>query len=531
MHKRVSPATWIVILFSCAAVALAFWTPPKHGPDGNYYYGVALRLSQGRFAESVEGLFSPLLPWLMTPFITLGATIPAAFRIVNVTAFIMLLIFTLRICKAVGATQFQSAAIIFLSATQMLYSVVGLISSDLLAAAVYLAFVYALIRGVSVHWAYAAIALALSYYAKSLQLLIGLAVTGLWLLWQLRPARAPIGRSIKWTAGIMFTAILLCLPWIVILSRHYGQPIISAQQLRFNGTLGWEYSPAETPQEYFIKKTARASEGALSQQQTPRDPVSAYSAIFFLQLDRALTTLTKVGGSIFFTTEGAIVFFGLLLYFFVPVITSPARHHPHLLLYGCCTFQALIYLSIWGGNVRYYFPVLPLAHLLVVCGASDLVSRCGRLLDDLGFTYKNLIMKLAALAVAVVIAANVYVLATVGYEDFRSSSDDVAACIAEIPELKAGTGIISGALRDMYPGYVAYLLKRECWNSIDMRWEPQPQKLLHQLREQKVTQVIWRGPPPAQFAQAGLLSNTPRLCGGLETRILAVPQEGLPERP
>ena len=481
----------LMIFALLVGLALCSLAPFKHGPDANYYFGVALRVSQGRFLESVDGMYSPLLSWLMAIPAALGVSLTTSFRSVNFLAFGAVLFFVNQLCTALNIPPLYRSLALLMSALHLVYFTVGLPGADLLCAAFYSALAVQLIR---ISWRPTAVLLigvfgAAAYYSKAIQLpivLLALLTIGL-----LRVCCLPTQR---WQTKRTMIAALICLglslPWIVTLSQKYHRPLISAQVLLNSEIVNSSGKPLRPMlvgfDPSFFDERSQATEKKLE---------ANYAQLFQHRIDQIVyyaKTLTRVAELNYFGPDTWYVYLGVLLFGFAVAIVKFKADQIPLVLYILMFSHVLGYMFSWGPHVRYYLPVLPLMHVLFAYSAhfieskfssrlafSSLWQRCGKTLFQ--------ILLVIILSQPLIWMSNSVALS------LADTDQEVADFALALPEIRAGQGAVTGRFHDPYAGYLAYAQKREYWGSIDPLLKEAPATIRENLQHAKISQVYWFG--------------------------------------
>lgn len=489
LFKSFFTPTPILLLFCCTAVLFALFCPPKHYPDTNYYYGAALLISQGRFLESIEGFYSPLLSWLMAPFIPLGFGVPESFRIVSLLAYIALLLGTRALCRSLGTTTVISTCTLFLTGIHTVYFAVAMPTADLLVGSIFIWVVALLINPRLTHSVKHQLLLGLlagaAYYAKAIQLPIFILALVMVLGLKLSVARKSTAISVGALGRAGLVCLILCLPWIIALSIKYQTPLISAQQLRVKGQVGIHYSPLDPSS---FSPPAPTANGTSVR--------SFVDQINFRigRVEAALKYFSEVTGDLFYGQFAWGFYLTILFALLAREVVRYKCQNSHLLILYIVIFaQFAWYLPTGGPYIRYYLPIWPVMELLFFVGLFEFV----RLLESL--TKRGLVLTswrarvLGSLLGFIVVAGMIRSTLSTIYSDWQQTDRSVVKYAVSLPLLRDNSGIVTGNSNSPYPGYIAYSLKRFFWASL--RADDLGPDLGALLTREQVSQVIWFGEP------------------------------------
>lgn len=492
-----------IYLFILSALFIGISLPLKHSPDGSTYYGVTLLLIQGRFADSVAGLFSPLISWLMVPVVLVGFSIPSAFRIINLLAFVFLLIGTRALCNELRLRRAEACFTLGLIGLQTLYATFALITSDLLVGCIGTWCWYFLLKknGNFPRYCLVGLLAALGYYAKAVFLPLFLVVLLVLLAYKLfSPKRSFFGEIGK-SVVIAVVCIGICLPWILVLSSKYGEPIISAQQLKrkYNPEIH-TFSPRIPPEIYFKRHLEKKLVSSDESTQASKIVVSQFlpglrGLINVRAMKHSLVYLSETSSGLFFGQFSYALFVLTVACFALFLLYFPYKEQQ---LFSCVLI-ALVYfvlhLIIWGPYIRYYYPVLPLFDLLSVKGL--FAFRDGFLEKTKSFELLSpgratwLLNLFIGIIFLQIISVN---LGTIK-RDWHNSDQEVADYASNLPLIKNRRGVITGNFPSFYPPYIAYSLKREFWDAIVPSRNESPAVLERRLQEWEVSQILWFAEP------------------------------------
>ncbi len=461
--------------------------PWKHSPDGNVYYLVTLRILQGNFTESIDGVFSPLLSWFMVIPSLFGTALPDAYRIVNCLAFGVLLWATSSLSKKFKFSPLLHGLILVLTTLECAYLSLRLITSDLLAAGLVVLFVDGLVADQQgarrTKWYSYSVLISLVYLAKAFQLPIILgSLIASW-FFVLRRGAGEFARP-TWIVCIIVMALALCAPWVAVLSVKYGAFTLSAQQFIYHRQLPLEYSPFNQP-----VLAAGADSRHLA--------VVAAPSLLSESLRRIVvgtTELRRGATTAVFGDVGLWFFIGMLFISAVAASRASEQAAECRLLWIFAVVPFVFYLPIWGGSLRYYFPSLPLLNLLVVRAISqtDAVIRLWRVTAPNRVRW-GAVMAYRAL-VSITIIGIVYQSVSLVVRDWSSTSDHVVKWAANLPELRDGAGTIAGfEVSDPYPSLIAAVLGRPMWLYVGLHMQDAPRRLQELLARETISQVVVSG--------------------------------------
>jgi hypothetical protein len=187
--------------------------------------------ASGRFDLAINGYWGPMISWIMVPALWAGLTALVAFRIACALSAVIFLAGSLRVFDAVGLGPRDTVVASCIVILFTVYWSVTAVSPDLLVNGLLLCGLADLLTaeptGTGAHPVRAGFLFGLSYLAKA----IGLP-TSLGFILILQLLRAITGAS-RWRTAISAVGLtvtplaIVSLPWIVILSTHYGKPTFS----------------------------------------------------------------------------------------------------------------------------------------------------------------------------------------------------------------------------------------------------------------------------------------------------------------
>lgn len=226
-----------LILFLAAYVALFFLLFPSYqyliDPDATGYISVAERLSRGDYFNAINGMWSPLGSWILSPFIKSGFDAVITEKYLNgVYGFIILCSFFYLI-KKMRISFVIEVGILIAGITLIVHFVFFRLFGDLLQA-MFLLLYLNVICSKSFYGNYLMIVLAaflggLGFYAKVYSFYFTVAHLVIVLIVfekKISNKYFNVGVLKKILAGIS-TLIIIVLPWVFILKHKYGSLILS----------------------------------------------------------------------------------------------------------------------------------------------------------------------------------------------------------------------------------------------------------------------------------------------------------------
>ena len=482
---------FLILIFSFLAIGLAIYSPLTHYNDTNFYYGVTLRIIQGDFSASVDGMYSPLLSWLMAIPAALGVSLTSSFRIVNVLSFIFLLCGSLQIARLLKVPKWVEVASLFLIAIHTVYFTVGMTTADLLAASLSTWFlVYLLLSFTKKEWSYSifvGLLGGLAYLAKAIQLPIVFLTLILIFFISWNNDRKHAFRNCL-LIGVLVTALSMF--WIVTLSLKYDRLIISGQQLLIDGTfrLG-EYSPSNPPESYVPVKSFTTSTISTSN-------VSFQMKIsnWWNKLSYSLSYLSKTTSAIFFGVLSWFFYLLTLLFFLIYLVLKRKEKAYYLLAASFAISQVLAYICVgWAPYLRYLLPALPVFHILFF-SALDIVNTSLRKFNQqIPHPFRLSGSLLMPIFGCFLISTSFIETFTSAKLDMQTRDNSIAEFATSLSILKEKTGVITGNIHNPYPGYISYMLKREYWSSLSPDPNIKPDVIYEKLKSWNIEQVLWFG--------------------------------------
>ncbi|WNY34754.1 hypothetical protein Q9Q99_06035 [Curtobacterium flaccumfaciens] len=201
--------------------------------DGISYMGIAREYANGWLPDAINAYWSPLVSWMMAPFVALGLGLQTAFAIVNC--------FAAAVVLGIGGWLVWSqnhrivpALVFMVTAIPALMSAVPVQTPDLLVVAGVVGFLWALrwadqalhgsTRARVVSGAVLGAVAALGYFTKLFLLPVAIGAVILWLLlrvWSARRRHEPVRHW--WTAPVatIVVFVVVIAPWVGALTAKY----------------------------------------------------------------------------------------------------------------------------------------------------------------------------------------------------------------------------------------------------------------------------------------------------------------------
>ena len=229
--KHAVPLLAVFILQLPVFIVLASANVNAMNPDGAVYIRLADYWLRGQFDLAVSGYWGPMLSWIIAPFRLLEGHPGLAARVGTAISAIVFLAGGMRVllvCRLPRPLIVGGSALIALMAA--VWSV-AVIAPDLLAGGLMLLGLSFLLEpgetGAGKRPIVGGVLLGSAYLAKAVALPLGLGIVLL-----LAVLRAVIGAASRSAAThsaarSLLALALVALPWILVLSLHYGQPTFS----------------------------------------------------------------------------------------------------------------------------------------------------------------------------------------------------------------------------------------------------------------------------------------------------------------
>jgi hypothetical protein len=212
-------------------LAIAAWTNRDAiNPDAVAYMRIATYYAENRIDLAISGYWGPLLSWLMLVPIALGLQPLKAARVAMACSAVVFLLGAMRLYRVMLSSSRDAGVASLLTALFTVYWSVCVITPDLLMGGLLLGAISLTVgsdlRSHAWH-ARAGLCYGLAFLAKSVALPVAVALTAVVLLLRARDAPG-LRRHATLAAGCTFLALaLVALPWIGLLSEHYGRPTFS----------------------------------------------------------------------------------------------------------------------------------------------------------------------------------------------------------------------------------------------------------------------------------------------------------------
>lgn len=412
----------LVVLLAVPVVSMAYRSRLSiTNIDGVSYMGIARQYAAGDLGDAVNAYWSPLVSWLMAPFVRAGLGLTTSYVTVNALACVAILVLgawlVLRVTRSGWAAAFTSAA-----TTPVLLANVARQTPDLLVLLWFVAFVWVLLvadgarngtlrRRIVVGAGLGALC-AFGFFAKLFLVPVFVVVVPLWFAlrwWQTdHRDRAALRRS-----GVLLTAALVALvvvaaPWVTALSLKYhtvtaGSSLVVNTESKFTDAAdgpGDDYvfplppnatafSPAEdrTPSVY-DGRALTAPRTTQSADPAPTDGATASA------------TTTLVGKLTYYVSQrlDALPYYQMRISSFAPFATwigvlfavglllrvVDTRRHTLAVVAAVATgvywlgYAGIATVESFGGNARYYLPLFSGTVIIVATLLPDVWRRIGR---------------------------------------------------------------------------------------------------------------------------------------------------------
>ncbi len=378
--------------------------PDQMNPDSISYLRVAQYYLQGKYHLAVNGYWGPLFSWLTVPVLPLVNDPVLAFRIVDWMSAVIYLFGAIRVLRALGFDQVTVAVGGILIALFSIQWSIFFIGPDLLMSGLLLvALSYTLesdgrpfVAGLFFGTACLTKAVALPIALLSL---LGIAIIRVLAgIASFRTAIYMVGRS-------AVSMILLVLPWVIVLSFHYGQPTFSTSAILNHGLVG-PHNPNWLHPSSAVYNVPEAGRITTWEDPTvlrnhplyrPWSPLSSWANfkhqinVILFNAHEQFDYFREFDGS----GVGIIAAVLGFLFFFRPWVQS-FQTHPWR--FGAIAIAAItsIYLPVYGIAPRYYlacYPFLFSATLgLLTVLAMRIQSRFGTKESDRPAQIRNLVL-------------------------------------------------------------------------------------------------------------------------------------------
>ncbi|MGH8532882.1 MAG: hypothetical protein ACREV1_09220 [Gammaproteobacteria bacterium] len=338
-------------------------------PDAVAYLRVARYYLEGCFQLAVNGYWGPLFSWLVAPLLTLVEKPAVAARIVMGLSALIYLAGGTCLLRALGFDRMTVGIGAVLLALFSINLSVAVISPDLLMSGLFLlALHYTLAPGAGRRPLVAGLLYGLAYLAKAVALpmaLVLLTAISLIRVYAGGATRHPVMRSVTWgTIGL----VLIALPWITVLSWHYGKPTFSTSGSISHAFVGPHNPDLKHPTfvVHHLPEAGRVTswedptalrDHALYQRWSPFASIADFTHQIRLTLYNAYNVLR-------FLAEFDGIGIGITSAFLGLVLFRPWRRscetYPWRLAAPATVLMAGIYLPVYADAERYYLGCYPL---------------------------------------------------------------------------------------------------------------------------------------------------------------------------
>lgn len=462
-------APLLVLLAALAACALSstFAAGETLNPDGVAYALIAEHAAEGRFGLAVNGYWGPLLPWTAAPLVAFGAEPLLAVRIVVALSAVVFAAGAASWCAATGL----SAATTLLGA--MLAALAGFawsswsVTPDLLLAGITAFAAAAALRAFESptrgRLIGAGALFGFAYLAKGVGLPAGILTIATIAHMESWTGRTPRRDAIRRAATIAAGMLLVALPWIAVISLHYGRFTFSTTGAYAHAAVG----PGDVDRYWPTFRTFHVPEaGRVTSWEDPTAlPAAAWSPFeslgtFRHQMRVVLANLSSLLG---FLRGFDVLGIGLAAAALASV-ASGERHGAERWRWSgaIVVAQCAIYLLVFADSERYFWVAAPFL-------ASAALGLGGRIATD-AVAVRWIARAVYAVAVLVAFlpsripghlldgAAGPGLVAAV--DPPRDARSDAARAVADAIRTEGLGGPICGDTREAM--LAAFLLRRPC---------------------------------------------------------------------
>lgn len=377
---------WIVLLCIVTSLTLLAWVSYQNrfalNPDGVSYISIAQHYAAGDITFALNAYWSPLLSWLMTPFIKAGLSGQEAFSIINFFTAGFILLFGSWFCQYITAN-WRATTLYFLCTLPFLVHLMttqitpdGLVIAWILAAvAILYATCHALQRNIKQRQLallvcgvafFGFIGYVTKLYLQPVfigALILSVAYFSYYLY--TKKNKALLRQLLTFSVATFGAYAILCLAWIIPLSIKYEQITIGSSYTFNTGTQGLPQTRLLLAPPHDAALTAWEDPTLLVEHQHDTESNSAQSSSVMSHLKKTYFTLPdfieKVGG--------------LWVLLFAPIIAAAlylATRHKVSPLSTTIASSLLLFLVYIGGyaarggigNHRYQWPLLVISILL-----------------------------------------------------------------------------------------------------------------------------------------------------------------------
>ena len=230
--RRWVPAAALVV----AGAALLVLFPGQRADvhvDGLAYLQIAEHYAAGDWGRAVNGYWGPLCSWLLAPLIALGADPLVAAELVQLGVGAGTVVALRRLCLSCGVRTATADGLALVTVPLVLHLAFQNVYADLLVAMLLLLFCSEIVptagdrtRG---HTWRAGVWAGLAFLAKPYALPVVVVVVAARAVVVARRHGGPVPGVRPWRDGAVTLATMaaIVLPWLVVLSAHYGEPTVS----------------------------------------------------------------------------------------------------------------------------------------------------------------------------------------------------------------------------------------------------------------------------------------------------------------
>jgi hypothetical protein len=203
--------------------------------DGVQYMSLAKKYLNGNFPEAINGLWSPLLPWMMVPFLLIKINPIVSFKIITVLSGVFVLFEMNLILSSLNISKKIKILVLLSSVFMLLYYALVATTPDLLQLSIILAYFLIVfdsdyIKRISVKRSiFIGVLGAFAYFAKAYNFyffLIHFFIFNLYIF--INGEEKEIRGKILKSFGLsLITFLVIASPWVALLSNKYGFATIS----------------------------------------------------------------------------------------------------------------------------------------------------------------------------------------------------------------------------------------------------------------------------------------------------------------
>jgi hypothetical protein len=214
------------------ALLAATWYQYQLNPDATSYFTIAQKYAHGDIKNAVNGYWSPMLSWLLVPFVWLGTNLIVAAKIVNVAIGAGILV-TLYFALRTSRVEHRINCLVTLAAVPILlhWSVLESVTPDLLFALFVLLFTIALLRFMAQPKLKNGILLGAigsgMYFTKAVGFYLFLGILAVVAGWQWRKHAVKPKILARQYAPVLIVFVLLIAPFVGLLSLKYDRITIN----------------------------------------------------------------------------------------------------------------------------------------------------------------------------------------------------------------------------------------------------------------------------------------------------------------